>query len=167
MFFIFRRLGSDAFCVFCCGVVFVKFFYLKKIFLVPTFVNNETWLCFYFYAEVCVGSLLSGANVSFLRVSGHLRCLSTRTCTKWPTFVCPICYQSSSIPLRSCTRSVKGHAYLPLLTLLSSFFVELGQMVSMLKYRGTTWYQYLTVKVSQYRPTAEWLIFNVIPGYQG
>ena len=41
---------------------------------------------------------------------------------------------------------------------------ELGQMVMMSKYRGTTRYRYQTFEVSKYRLTTGWLIFNVISG---
>ena len=46
------------------------------------------------------------------------------------------------------------------------FQVELGQTVSIWKYRGATRYRYRTFKVSKYQLTTGWFIFNVIPGYQ-
>ena len=45
--------------------------------------------------------------------------------------------------------------------------VELGQMVSISKYRGTTQYQYRIFNVSKYRLTTGWFIFNVIRRYMG
>ena len=41
--------------------------------------------------------------------------------------------------------------------------LELGETVSMVKYRGTTLSQYQTFKVSKYRLTTGWFIFNVVP----
>ena len=44
--------------------------------------------------------------------------------------------------------------------------LELEQMVSISKHRGTTRYRHRTFKVS-YRLTEGWFICNVIPGYRG
>ena len=41
--------------------------------------------------------------------------------------------------------------------------LEMSQMVSILKYRGTTQYRYRICNVSKYRLTTGWFIFNVFP----
>ena len=59
--------------------------------------------------------------------------------------------------------AIKNSQYLVLYVSL----LELRQIASILKYRGTTRYRYRTFKVSKYRLTTGRFISNVIPGYRG
>ena len=53
--------------------------------------------------------------------------------------------------------------------ILISFADRAGSndQLSISKYRGTTRYRYQTLKVSKYRLTIGWFVYNVIPGYRG
>ena len=85
------------------------------------------------------------------KTNPHLR--GTRL-SQYIKLMCPVSLDGGGPPGGASVRS-------------GGFALELDQMVAISKYRSTTLYQYQTFKVSKYRLTTGWFMFNAIPVCRG